>query len=310
MRVTLLAGGVGGAKLAHGFQQVLDPGDLAVIVNVADDTELFGLHVSPDLDTVLYTLAGVANPETGWGVAGDTWTALRMLARYGEPAWFRIGDADLATHIRRTRLLREGASLTDATAAMAGALGIPGRVLPATDDRLRTMVRTEEGELEFQDYFVAHRQEPEVRGVRFEGGSTAHPTTEVIDAIRGAELLVFAPSNPIVSIGPILALPGVRAAVEGLSGRAPRIGVSPIVAGKALKGPADRMLLSLGHESSAAGVAAIYAGLLDAFVIDEADAALSPAILALGMEPHVLPTVMASDEDRAMLAAAILQAVG
>jgi LPPG:FO 2-phospho-L-lactate transferase len=193
---------------------------------------------------------------------------------------------------------------------MAEALGIPGRVLPASDDRLRTMVRTDDGELDFQEYFVGRRQEPEVRGVRFAGIDTAQPTIDVLDAIRGAELLVIAPSNPIVSVGPILALPGVRAAVEGLRGRAPRIGVSPIVAGRALKGPADRMLRSLGHESSAAGVAGLYAGLLDAFVIDEADAALTPAVLALGMEPHVLPTIMASDEDRAMLAAAILQAVG
>jgi LPPG:FO 2-phospho-L-lactate transferase len=307
MKVTLLAGGVGGAKLAHGFQQVLDPGDLTVIVNVGDDTELFGLQVSPDLDTVLYTLAGLADPEAGWGIAGDTWSALRMLARYGEPTWFRIGDADLATHVRRTRLLREGATLTDATAALAAALGITGRVLPATDDRLRTMLATDVGELDFQDYFVARHQEPEVRGIRLAGLETARPTTDVIDAIRGAELLVFAPSNPIVSIGPILALPGVRSAIDGPGGRAPRVGVSPIVAGRALKGPADRMLRSLGYESSAAGVAALYVGLLDLFVIDEADAALSPAILALGMEPRVLPTVMSSDEDRAILAAAILR---
>lgn len=310
MRVTLLAGGVGGAKLAHGFQQVLDPGDLAVIVNVADDIELFGLHVSPDLDTVLYTLAGVANPETGWGIAGDTWTSLRMLGRYGEPTWFRIGDADLATHVRRTRLLHEGASLTDATAAMAEALGVPGPILPATDDRVRTRVRTDEGELDFQDYFVARGQQPEVRGLRFDGIETAHATSEVLDAVRDADVLVIAPSNPLVSIGPILALPEMPAAIEALRGRVPRVGVSPIVAGRALKGPADRMLLSLGHESSAAGVAGLYAGLLDAFVIDEADAALTPAILSLGMEPHVLPTIMASDEDRAMLAAAMLKAVG
>jgi LPPG:FO 2-phospho-L-lactate transferase len=307
MKITLLAGGTGGAKLAHGFAQILDPGDLTVIVNVADDAELFGLHVSPDLDAVLYTLAGLANPDTGWGVAGDTWTALEMLGRYGEPTWFRVGDADLATHVRRSRLLREGVSLTDATASLATALGVASHVLPATDDRLRTILQTDDREIEFQDYFVRLRQEPEVRELRLDGLEIARPTGAVLAAIGSAEAIVLAPSNPIVSIGPILALRGLRESIEA-AGEAgtPRLAVSPIIAGQALKGPADRMLISLGHESSALGVARIYQGLVDTFVLDKADATLAPAIEALGMRALALPTIMRTDADRATLARALL----
>lgn len=307
MKITLLAGGTGGAKLAHGFAQVLDPGDLTVIVNVADDTELFGLHVSPDLDAVLYTLAGLANPDTGWGVAGDTWTAIEMLGLYGEPTWFRVGDADLATHVRRSRLLREGVSLTDATASLATALGVASHVLPATDDRLRTILQTDDREIEFQDYFVRLRQEPEVRELRLDGLEIARPTEAVLAAIGSAEAIVLAPSNPIVSIGPILALRGLREAIEA-AGEAgtPRLAVSPIIGGKALKGPADRMLTSLGHESSALGVARIYQGLVDTFVLDEADATLAPAIEALEMRALAPPTIMRTDADRATLARALL----
>jgi LPPG:FO 2-phospho-L-lactate transferase len=301
-RVALLAGGVGGAKLAQGFQQVLPPGSLTVIVNVADDLELFGLHVSPDLDTVLYTLAGLANPETGWGIAGDTFKALPLLERYGEPAWFRIGDADLATHIRRTHLLRDGASLTDVTSAMATALGVASRLLPATDDPVRTFVQTDAGELDFQTYFVRRGQRDAVRAVRFAGIDHARPSAAALSALADADLVVLAPSNPIVSIGPILALPGVREAVAGR----PSAAVSPIVAGRALRGPADRMLGSLGHEVSALGVARLYAGLVQRFVLDEADADLAPAVEALGMRVDPLPTVMRSDADRARLAEAII----
>jgi len=304
VKVTLLAGGTGGAKVAHGFQMTLPPGDLSVIVNVGDDTEHFGLLVCPDIDTILYTLAGLADREQGWGVAGDTTTALAMLQRYGEEAWFRIGDADLATHVHRARLLREGASLTDATAAMAASLEVPSHLVPATDDRLRTFVQTDGGELDFQSYFVQRGQRDEVRAVRFEGADAARPGPAALVALATAELVVIGPSNPIVSIGPILAVPGMREALVASS--APRIGVSGIVAGKALRGPADRMLVSLGHESSALGVARLYAGLVDRFVIDEADAALAPAIEGLGMAVSVLPTVMRSDEDRAGLARALL----
>lgn len=307
MRVTLLAGGTGGAKLAHGFQQVLPPGDLTVIVNVADDTELFGLSISPDLDTILYTLAGLANADTGWGVNSDTGTALAMLQRYGEPGWFRIGDADLATHVRRTHLLRDGSTLTDATWSMANALQVPSRILPASDDRARTRIQTDDGEIAFQDYFVRLHQEPEVRGVRIDGAESARPTEEVLVAIDSADVLVIAPSNPIVSVGPILALPGIREAFRAAGDRGTaRMAVSPIVAGAALKGPADRMLTSLGHESSAVGVARIYAGLIDTFVLDDADAALASDVEGLGMVARVLPTIMRTDADRARLARALV----
>jgi LPPG:FO 2-phospho-L-lactate transferase len=305
MKVTLLAGGTGGTKLAHGFA-MLDDIELTVIVNVGDDAEIHGLHVSPDIDALLYTLAGLIDAERGWGIRGDTHTAHEMLARYGRPAWFTIGDADLATNVERTRRLRDGERLTDATAAMAAALGIGALILPATDDRYRTVLKTDEGLLDFQDYFVQRRQEPVVRGVRLEGD--AHPTAEVLAAIGDAELVVIGPSNPLVSIGPTLELPGVRDALAASS--APRIAVSPIVGGKALKGPADRMLASMGHESSAVGVARLYAGQVDRFVLDETDAVLVSELEALGMMAVVLPTIMGSDDERAALAAALLRTAG
>jgi LPPG:FO 2-phospho-L-lactate transferase len=304
METVLLAGGTGGAKLAHGLQQVLPAGDLTVVVNVADDMDWQGLPVSPDLDTILYTLAGLADAQQGWGVAGDTHTAVGMLERYGAETWFRVGDADLATHVRRAALMREGASLTDATAALSTALGVPSRLLPATDDPVRTVVETSGGDLAFQDYFVRRRQEDEVTGLRFEGAAQARPSPAALEAMGQAELVVIGPSNPLVSIGPILAIPGMREAVEGAPGA--RLGVSGIVAGKAIRGPADRMLASLGHEPSARGVAELYRGLVDRFVIDEADAALAPAIQALGMEVTVLPTIMRSDDDRAQLARSLV----
>ncbi len=304
MRVSLLAGGVGGAKLADGLQRALEPGTLTAIVNVADDLDWCGLHVSPDLDTVLYTLAGLADGETGWGLRGDTWTALQMLERYGEPTWFRIGDGDLATHVRRTRLLREGHSLTDTTAMLAAALDVPTTILPATDHRVRTVVHTDAGDLEFQEYFVQRRQRDEVRGISLRGIEEAMPGSAVVGALEAAQLIVLAPSNPIVSIGPILDLPGLRQALAAAS--APKVAVSPIIAGRALRGPADRMLASLGHEVSALGVARLYAGVVDRFVIDEADADLAPRIEELRMAVEVLPTIMRTTADRASLAEAIL----
>jgi len=308
VKVTLLAGGTGGAKLAYGFQMALPPGELTVIVNVADDTERFGLLVCPDIDTILYTLAGLADREQGWGVTGDTATALAMLARYGEETWFRVGDADLATHVHRARLLREGLSLTDVTARMAASLGVASNLVPATDQPLRTMVGTDAGEIDFQEYFVRHGQADQVRSVRFAGADTARPSPAALVALATADLVVIGPSNPIVSIGPILAIPGMREAL--LASPAPRLAVSGIVAGRALRGPADRMLTSLGHESSALGVARLYAGLVERFVVDTADAELAPAIEALGMAVSVLPTVMRSDDDRAALARAILDVAG
>jgi LPPG:FO 2-phospho-L-lactate transferase len=304
MKVVQLAGGTGGAKLADGFQQVLPAGDLTVIVNVGDDTDWHALLVCPDIDTILYTLAGLADNDRGWGVAGDTFTALAMLERYGGETWFRIGDADLATCLRRSELLRDGASLTDVTAAMASALGVASHVVPATDDRLRTLVQTGEGWVEFQEYFVRRGQADVVRSLRFEGVEAARRSAAAVTALAEADLVVIGPSNPLVSIGPIIAIPGMREAL--VAADAPRIGVSGIVAGRALRGPADKMLVSLGHESSALGVARIYQGLLDQFVIDTADAALAPQIEALGMAVSVLPTVMRSGADRVALARGIL----
>ena len=302
MKVTVLAGGTGGTKLAHGFA-MLEEAELTVIANVGDDAEMHGLLVCPDIDALLYTLAGLVDAERGWGVRGDTHTAHAMFERLGEPTWFTVGDADLATHAHRTRLLAEGASLTDAVARMTTALGIESTILPATDDRHRTVIETDDGPLAFQEYFVRRRQEPEVRGVRFEGH--ARPTAMALESILDAELLVIGPSNPIVSIGPILELPGIREALRGAA--APVVAVSPIVAGRALKGPADRMLASLGHESSAVGVARLHAGLADRFVIDEVDAQLAPEIESLGMHVSVLPTVMRTDADRSALAQALIE---
>src|SRR5215210_1617596 len=303
MRVTLLAGGTGGTKLAHGFA-MLDAVDLAVVANVADDLELHGLHVSPDLDALLYTLGGLIDEERGWGIRDDTLNAHAQLERLGAATWFTLGDADLATHVHRTRLLGDGASLTDATAAMAASLGVRPRILPATNDRLRTRLETDAGVLDFQDYFVRRRQEPIVTAVHFDGIDAASPTDAVLAAIDAAELIVIGPSNPFVSIEPIVALRGVREAITRAD--VPRIAVSPIVGGRALKGPADRMLASLGHEASALGVASIYEGLVIGFVLDEVDAALAPRIEELGIRTRVAQTVMGDAADRARLASEVL----
>ncbi len=304
MKVTVLAGGTGGTKLAHGFALLEPAVDLAIVANVGDDAEIHGLVVCPDIDALLYTLGGLVAAERGWGIGGDTLSAHAQFERLGEPTWFTVGDADLATHVHRTRLLRHGDRLTDVIGDMARALGIHARVLPATDDRHRTIVETDEGALGFQDYFVRRRQEPEVRRIRYDG--SARPTAEALDAIAAADLVIIGPSNPIVSIGPILELPGVRDALRAVRARA--VAVSPIIGGKALKGPADRMLTSLGHESTALGVARLYAGLVDRFVIDDADADLAQQIEgALEMGVEVLPTVMASDDDRRRLAGALVE---
>jgi len=304
-----LAGGVGGARLAHGLQAHLGS-RLTVVVNVGDDLERHGLLVCPDQDTVLYTLAGIGNEELGWGVAGETFAAAEMLERLGEETWFRLGDRDLATHVRRTKRLRDGARLTEVAGELARSLGVPATILPVSDDAVRTEVRTDDGWLEFQEYFVHRHQVPEVREVRFRDVESAIVTPEVVAAIGAADGIVVAPSNPIVSIGPIMAVPGVRAAVEDARARGVRVvAVSPIVGGRALRGPADRMLASLGHESSALGVARLYAGWIDAFVLDAQDEALAPAIRALGIEAVVTDTIMVDDAARARLAAVALDAV-
>jgi LPPG:FO 2-phospho-L-lactate transferase len=305
MKVCALAGGVGGAKLASGLQDVLSPGDLSVVVNTADDFDLWGLHICPDLDTVMYTLAGMSNPETGWGIVGETFEALNMAERYGEEAWFKLGDKDLATHVLRTHRMRSGETLTKITAGISGALGLESSVLPMSDDPVSTVLETPEGRLEFQEYFVRRGQRDEVLGIRLRGIEEARPTEGVLAAIGDADAIIFCPSNPIVSVGPILALPGMMEALA--SSLAPKVAVSPIVGGRALKGPADRMLASLGHEVSATGVARMYAGLVDGMVVDSADEKERTSIEAIGMRVLVTESVMRNDEDRARLASEALE---
>jgi LPPG:FO 2-phospho-L-lactate transferase len=302
--IVALAGGVGGAKMAQGLQQALPPGDLTVVVNTADDFSLYGLHISPDLDTVMYTLAGIADPVNGWGVAGDTRQTLDAIARYGRDPWFLLGDQDFATHILRTERLREGAPLSVVTAELASALGIPSRIVPMTDDPVATKVETPAGRLDFQDYFVGRRQSDDVLGVAFAGIDSARAHPAALAAIAEAEAVVIAPSNPIVSIGPILETPGVREALVATPG--PVVAVSPIVGGRALKGPAAKMLETLGHEVSALGVARLYEGLVDGLVIDEVDQDLAPEIAARGQRVLVTGTVMGDREDRRRLAAEVL----
>jgi LPPG:FO 2-phospho-L-lactate transferase len=306
VRVCALAGGVGGAKLAAGLQAALSPGDLSVIVNTADDFDLWGLRVCPDLDTVMYTLAGLANPETGWGVTDESFAALAMISAYGEDTWFKLGDRDLATHILRTERLGAGSMrLTEVTAGLAAALGVQGTILPMCDEPVSTALNTRAGLLDFQEYFVRRSQRDEVWGVELRGIEDSRVPAEVSDVIAEAQAIVFCPSNPVVSIGPILAVPGM----QGLLARspAPKVAVSPIVGGRALKGPADKMLLSLGHEASAAGVARIYAELIDAMVVDRVDGGEEAAISALGMDVLATDTVMHDGVDQVRLAREVLR---
>jgi len=305
VRVVTLAGGTGGAKLAHGFQQVLPEGDLTVVVNTGDDTERHGLLVMPDHDAVMYMLAGRFDDERGWGIAGETWTVMDALTEYGEESWFRLGDRDFATHIARTARLREGGTLTAVVRSLQAALGIATPILPMADGSVRTQVRTDAGWLDFQEYFVHLRQEPDVREVRFTGDRS--PTSTVLVALAAAKVIVIGPSNPIVSIGPILDGPIRDVVAERARAGIPVVAVSPIVGGVALKGPADRMLVSLGHESSARGVARIYRDLATAFVLDTVDADLEPDIADLGMRTLVTDTVMGDHPGRARLARSILE---
>ncbi len=311
MRVVCLAGGVGGAKLADGLQRVVAPGELTVIVNTGDDLNLHGLTICPDFDTVLYTLAGIADPVQGWGIAGETFEVAAQLARLGEETWFRLGDRDIATHLFRAERLRVGGRPTEAALELATRFNVPSRILPMSDTSVRTRVRTDSGWLDFQDYFVRRHQEPEVIEVKFDGVETASATREVKEAIRSADAIIVAPSNPIVSIGPILAVPGLLDAITAARRRGvPSVGVSGIVGGKALRGPADRMLASLGDDPSALGVARRYAtaGLIDTFVIDVQDESLAPEIEDLELQVIVADTVMTNSQSRADLARTMLDA--
>jgi LPPG:FO 2-phospho-L-lactate transferase len=305
VKVVTIAGGVGGAKLAFGMSRVLAPEDLTVVVNVGDDFTHLGLRICPDLDTVTYTLAGLDNRETGWGVAGDTFEALAALERLGGPAWFRLGDRDLATHLTRTSLLTQGLRLTEATARICKALGVGPAVLPATDDFVPTRVVTDEGELDFQDYFVRRRCEPKVSSIVFSGVDKAAPSPEVVAALEAADGVIFAPSNPFVSIEPMLALRGLR----DLIARKPAIAVSPIVGGEAIKGPAAKMMIELGLDVSPVAVARRYVGVIDGFVMDEVDAARVPEVEALRLQVRTAQSVMRSDEDREALARVCIQMI-
>lgn len=305
--ITVIAGGVGAARLLSGLVQVCPPADITVVANVGDDTNIHGLHVSPDLDTITYTLAGEINPDTGWGLTGETWQAMDGLARYGGITWFRLGDRDLGTHLYRTHRLSQGVTLGAVTAEITAAWGLDLIVLPVTDDRLRTMLTVSGDEITFQEYFVERRHAVPVSAVRFDGAESAAPGPGVLEALADAEVIVIAPSNPIVSIDPVLAVRGVREALVAARDRT--VAVSPIVAGAAIKGPADRLLRELGHSSTVVGVAQLYAPIASVLVIDEADAALADTVEAAGLRCVVAPTVMSSPLVTATLAKRVLEAI-
>ena len=313
--IVTLAGGVGAARFLSGLLQVADPTSCTAIVNIADDIVLHGLAVSPDLDTVTYTLAGEIDPERGWGLRDETWQAMATVQRYGGVSWFSLGDRDLGTHLYRTHRLAQGATLREVTGEIVRAWGLALTVLPVTDDRVETRVVLRDGDAEtpaggevsFQEYFVKRHHGVAVSSVRFAGADAARPAPGVLEAITVADTLVVAPSNPIVSIGPLLAVPGVRGAIAARRDRC--VAISPIVGGAALKGPADRMLVELGHESSVVGVARLYRDLASVLVIDVADACLAEAVEQAGMRCVVTDTIMASPERAAALARTTLGAV-
>jgi LPPG:FO 2-phospho-L-lactate transferase len=303
--VAVLCGGVGAARLLTGVVRAVDGARVTAIVNTGDDVTLHGLHVSPDLDTVTYTLAGAVNAETGWGLQGETWQAMAMVRRYGGIDWFNLGDRDLGTHLYRTHRLEQGASLAEVTTEIAAAWELPLTLLPVTDDPLQTRVTVaDEGEIGFQEYFVRRHHDVAVSAVRFVGAETARPAPGVIEAIEQADVVLIAPSNPIVSIGPLLAVPGVRDALGRR--RSDTIAISGIVAGKALKGPADRLLVELGHEASVAGVARLYTDLASTLVIDDADRDSRAEVEAAGMHCLVTDTIMRDPEVAARLTTYIL----
>jgi LPPG:FO 2-phospho-L-lactate transferase len=304
MKITALAGGVGGAKLAAGLQDQLEAGNLTVVVNTGDDFNHLGLRICPDIDTVCYTLAGMANSETGWGRMGETYRTLSEIERLGGPVWFRLGDLDLATHLERTSRLQAGDTLTQVTGAFCQQWGVRARVLPMSDGAVATIVQTRQhGDLPFQDYFVRLKCEPQVTSFEFSGIDAARPAPGVLNAIQEADAVVVCPSNPWVSIAPILAVPGIRAALQNKH----VIAVSPIIGGKAVKGPADKMYAELGITPSAQAVAAGYVDLLTDFVIDHADAAQASEIQAAGVRVLVTQAIMTTPADRARLAAEIVE---
>jgi len=307
-RITVLAGGVGGARFLRGLSRLTDPRHLTVIGNTGDDEEFFGLHVSPDLDTVLYTLAGRADPVRGWGVKGETFACLETLGGLGLPTWFQLGDRDLAVHLFRSERLRAGWPLSRVTAALARALGVRAAVVPMTDARVRTVVHTPAGPLAFQEYLVRRRGRDRVRRIEIRGAARARPAPGVLAALRRSTAIVIAPSNPLVSIGPMLAVPAIRRALAART--APAAVVSPLVGGRAVRGPLDRMLRGLGMEASPRGIARLYHGLVDVFVLDRRDAAYARDVAALGMRPVVTETLMRTPAHAARLAAVVLRELG
>jgi LPPG:FO 2-phospho-L-lactate transferase len=305
--IVTLAGGVGAARFLEGLARVVPPSAVTVIVNTGDDIDLYGLRISPDLDIVMYTLAGLVDARQGWGFEGDTYHGLDMLKRYGHDAWFLLGDRDLATHIHRTYLLQQGLTLSEVSEQIRRSLGLETRFLPMSDERVTTRILTPDGWLHFEEYLVQRHAADPVQAVQFEGIEAARPAPGVLAALAGAEAIILAPSNPIVSIGAILAVPGVRAALRETP--APIVAISPIVGGAPIKGPADRLMSGLGLEVSARGVAECYRDFLDVLIIDQVDAALAPEIEALGLRVVVMNTLMRGLPEKEALARAALAAV-
>jgi LPPG:FO 2-phospho-L-lactate transferase len=306
--IVVLAGGVGAARFLQGVVAALPVRDLTIIGNVGDDTEIAGLHVSPDLDTVLYTLTGESDEEQGWGVRGDSSRALERARSLGHDAWFWLGDLDIGLHLTRTAAIDAGLPLSAVTTQLAAALGLEDHLVPVTDDRVRTIIETPDGDLDFQTYYVRRGHRDEVVGIRFDGAAAAAPAPGVVDAISQAAAIIVAPSNPLISIGPILAVPGIREALRARSG--PCVAVSPIVGGQALRGPAAAMMRSLGLEPSPAGVAALYDGLIDAIVIDDVDHALAIEVEQRGVAVRITDTVMRDAAARRHLATVTLEVAG
>lgn len=302
--ITALAGGVGAARFLQGLVRVVPEEEITVIVNTGDDIELHGLHISPDLDIVMYTLAGIVDEEKGWGVRGDTFNCLGMLRRYGHETWFRLGDRDLATHIYRTQLLKSGRSLAEATQRLCQRLGVKVRILPMTDDKFETRIVTDAGTMHFQEYLVMRKAQDNVTGVMFEGVQEARPAAEVADSILNTNAVIICPSNPIVSIGTILSVKNIRRALKETEAKV--IAVSPIVGGAPVKGPADKLMRGLGLEVSASAVAELYRDFLDAFVIDQLDQAERERIEKLGLHVVTTNTLMRSIEDKVRLARGVL----
>ncbi len=306
-RVVCLAGGVGGAKLALGLSHILDPDHLTLVVNTADDFEHLGLYISPDVDTVMYTLAGLSNPKTGWGLAGETWNSLEAINRLGGDTWFRLGDHDLATHILRTDLLRQGKSFSAICHLLSTKLGVKHTIIPMSDDPVRTIVHTDEGPLPFQEYFVHRRCEPRVRDFEFLGITSAQPHPQLLGSLSQCDVLIYAPSNPYVSLAPILNLKGVQEMIATRRSSGMRVvAVSPIVGGAAIKGPAAKMMIELGFESSVTALAEHYVGSLDGLVIDQVDATSAARIESLGMRVWVTDTIMKSEDDKIRLAQEVI----